>query len=339
MGGGLSFLLPLSEPTALLLTFPVTVLNVPDEPEPCNTLCTSAAFKFFLFYIADITIIVAGMLSEKLPTEIYIIAGRGAYPRLLAESARIQGVTHIVVIAFKKETDPRIEKIVDKVHWINLGQLGRMLDTMAATGIKHAVMAGQITPTHLFRVRMDAKLIALLKKLPERNADTIFGAIGDELKAIGIELLPASSFMQAHMPTTGLLSKRPPTETEMNDIQMGFHVAKATSGLDIGQTVVIKEGTILAVEAFEGTDATILRAGRLGGAGAVLIKVAKPGHDMRFDIPVIGLHTIKSLRKAKIAAVAIESGKAILLEREKIIDRMDALNIAFTVIDSKNKEQ
>jgi len=278
------------------------------------------------------------MLSEKLPTEIYIIAGRGAYPRLLAESARKQGVTRIVAIAFKKETDPIIEKVADEVHWINLGQLGRMLDTMAGTDIKHAVMAGQITPTHLFRVRMDAKLIALLKNLPERNADTIFGAIGDELKAIDIELLPASSFMQAHMPTAGLLSKRAPTKTEMNDIRMGFHVAKATSGLDIGQTVVIKEGTILAVEAFEGTDATILRAGKLGGAGAVLIKVAKPGHDMRFDIPVIGLHTIKSLRKAKIGAVAIESGKAILLEREKIIEHMDALNIAFTVMDSKNKE-
>jgi len=277
------------------------------------------------------------MNPTTLPTEITIIAGRGAYPRLLAESARTQGVTRIVAIAFKKETDPIIEKVADEVHWINLGLLGRMLDTMAATGIKHAVMAGQITPTHLFRVRMDAKLIALLKKLPERNADTIFSAIGDELKAIDIELLPASSFMKAHMPTAGLLSKRAPTETEMNDVRLGFHVAKVTSGLDIGQTVVIKEGTILAVEAFEGTDATILRAGKLGGAGAVLIKVAKPGHDMRFDIPVIGLHTIKALRKAKIGAVAIESGKAILLEREKIIERMNALNIAFTVMDSSTR--
>jgi DUF1009 family protein len=143
--------------------------------------------------------------------------------------------------------------------------------------------------------------------------------------------------MQALRPSEGLLSKRKPTDIEMNDIRLGFHVAKTTSGLDIGQTVVVKEGTILAVEAFEGTDATILRAGKLGGKGAVLIKVAKPGHDMRFDIPVIGLRTIKSLRKAKIGAVAIEAGKAILLERDKIIQSMDALNIAFIVMDSSTR--
>jgi len=135
------------------------------------------------------------------------------------------------------------------------------------------------------------------------------------------------------MPTEGVLSKREPTDVEMNDIRIGFRVAKATSGLDIGQTVVVKQGTILAVEAFEGTDATILRAGKLGGAGAVLIKVAKPGHDMRFDIPVIGLHTVRSLKKAGIAAVAVEAGKAILLEREEIVRQMDSMNIAFTVID------
>ncbi len=278
------------------------------------------------------------MNSAPLPTEIAIIAGKGVYPRLLAESARKQGVKRIMAVAFKKETDPVIESVVDAVDWIHLGQLGAMLNALAAMGIKHAVMAGQITPTHLFRVRMDAKLIQVLKRLPQRNAETIFGAIGDELNAIGVELLPASSFMQAHMPTAGVLSKREPTDEEMNDIRIGFHVAKATSGLDIGQTVVVKQGTILAVEAFEGTDATILRAGKLGGAGAVLIKVAKPGHDMRFDIPVIGLHTVKSLRKAKIGAVAVEADKAILLEREAIIQRLDAMDIAFSVINPKTME-
>ncbi len=273
------------------------------------------------------------MTESPLPTEIAIIAGKGAYPRLLAESARKQGVKRICAVAFKKETDPRINDVCDEVTWIYLGQLGALLKTLEATGIPHAVMAGQITPTHLFRVRMDAKLLDVLKRLPERNAETIFGAIGDELKAIGIDLLPASSFMQAHMPTEGVLSKREPTDVEMNDIRIGFRVAKATSGLDIGQTVVVKQGTILAVEAFEGTDATILRAGKLGGAGAVLIKVAKPGHDMRFDIPVIGPHTVKSLKKAGIGAVAVEAGKAILLEREEIVRQMDSMNIAFTVIE------
>ena len=292
----------------------------------------------FSFQLSAISFTLSPMNHPPLPTEIAIIAGKGAYPRLLAESARKQGVKRIVAVAFKKETDPRIETVTDEVRWIYLGQLGALLDALATTGIKHAVMAGQITPTHLFRVRMDAKLIEVLRRLPERNADTIFSAVGEELNAIGIDLLPASSFMQAHMPTAGVLSKRGPTDEEMNDIRIGFHVAKATSGLDIGQTVVVKQGTILAVEAFEGTDATILRAGKLGGPGAVLIKVAKPGHDMRFDIPVIGLHTVKSLRKAKIGAVAVESGKAILLERDEIIRRMDAMNIAFTVVDSTSLE-
>lgn len=277
------------------------------------------------------------MNSETLPTEIILIAGKGAYPRLLAESARTQGVTRIAAIAFRKETDPIIEKVADEVHWIYLGQLGHMLKAIEKTGIHHAVMAGQITPTHLFRVRMDSKLLAVLRNLPKRNADTIFGAIGDEMKAIGVSLLPASSFMQAHMPTAGLLSQRTPTPSEMNDISLGFQVAKTTSGLDIGQTVVIKEGTILAVEAFEGTDATILRAGKLGGAGGVVVKVAKQGHDMRFDIPVIGLRTIKTLRKAKISAVAVEAGKAILLEREAIIKKLNELDIAFVVMDSTKR--
>jgi DUF1009 family protein len=184
---------------------------------------------------------------------------------------------------------------------------------------------------------MDSKMLSVLRNLHQRNADTIFGAIGDELNAIGVSLMPASSFMQAHMPNAGLLSERAPTPGEMNDIRLGFHVAKTTSSLDIGQTVVIKEGTILAVEAFEGTDATILRAGKLGDKGAVVVKVAKQDHDMRFDIPVIGLHTIKALRKAKIGAIAVEAGKAILLEREEIIKKLNDLNIAFVVMDSSKR--
>jgi DUF1009 family protein len=141
------------------------------------------------------------------------------------------------------------------------------------------------------------------------------------------------------MPSAGLLSSRHPDDDEMNDIRLGFHVAKVTSGLDIGQTVVVKRGTILAIEAFEGTDATILRAGKLGGSGASLIKVAKPGHDMRFDIPVIGMRTVKSIRKAGISAVALEAGKAILLEREKIIQTLNAMNTALIVMDSSARKK
>jgi DUF1009 family protein len=277
------------------------------------------------------------MTNADLPKAITIIAGKGAYPRLLAESARFQGVSRIDAIAFRRETDPVIERVADHVHWIYLGQLGRMLEALKSAGNAHAVMAGQITPTHLFRVRMDSALLALLRKLPERNAHTIFAAIGEAIRRIGVTLLPASSFMEKHMPAAGLLSERSPSETETNDMRIGFEVAKTVSKLDIGQTVVIKEGTILAVEAFEGTDAAILRAGKLGGKGGVVVKVAKTGHDMRFDIPVIGLHTVKSIRKAGISAVAVEAGRAILLEREAVVDQLNKLNVAFKVMETNDE--
>jgi len=272
-------------------------------------------------------------MEQHPPEALGIIAGKGAYPHLLAESARQQGVRRVFAIAFKKETDPLIEKRADEVKWIHLGQFGAMLDALKASGVKHAVMAGQITPTHLFTIRMDAKMLELLRKLPARNADTIFGAVGDELKAIGIELLPASTFMEAHMPKAGLLSRRAPTDSEQRDIELGRHVALTTSGLDIGQTVVVKEGAILAVEAFEGTDETIERAARLGGPGIVIVKTAKKGHDMRFDIPVIGLHTMKVLKKARAAALAVEAGRSILLEREQVVEEANRLNLCMIAMD------
>lgn len=274
----------------------------------------------------------------NVPHAIGIIAGRGAYPLMLAESARQQGVQRLVAIAFRKETRPEIEALVDEVHWIRLGQYGHMLNELEQSGVKHAVMAGQITPTHLFRVRFDAKLIALLKKLRTRNAETIFGAVAADMQEIGVELTAASLFMETHMPEAGLLSRRAPTEREAADIELGFKIAKTTSALDIGQTVVVREGTVLAVEAFEGTDDTIRRAGRLSKSGSVVVKVAKPGHDMRFDIPVIGLHTMKVLRKAKASALALEAGRAIILEREQVIEQANAMGLCLTVVAGSGQE-
>ena len=274
----------------------------------------------------------------NVPHAIGIIAGRGAYPLMLAESARQQGVQRLVAIAFRKETRPEIEALVDEVRWIRLGQYGHMLNELEQSGVKHAVMAGQITPTHLFRVRFDAKLIALLKKLRTRNAETIFGAVAADMQEIGVELTAASLFMETHMPEAGLLSRRAPTESEAADIELGFKIAKTTSALDIGQTVVVREGTVLAVEAFEGTDDTIRRAGRLSKSGSVVVKVAKPGHDMRFDIPVIGLHTMKVLRKAKASALALEAGRAIILEREQVIEQANAMGLCLTVVDGGRED-
>ena len=210
-------------------------------------------------------------MTGPMPEPLGIIAGKGAYPRALAQSARSAGVPRLFAVAFKKETDPVINEVADEVVWMAVGQLKAMLDAFAASGMKQVVMAGQITPTHLFRVRPDKMMIDLLAGLRERNAHTIFSAVGDALQEIGIELKPASLFMEAAMPEAGVLTARAPSDAERSDIALGVRVAHTTSRLEIGQTVVIKDGTILAVEAFEGTDATIKRAGKLGGPGAVLI--------------------------------------------------------------------
>ena len=277
-------------------------------------------------------------VRDALPDELGLIAGRGSYPTTLAESARGQGVRRLVTVAFEGETDKRLETLSDETTWIRVGQLGSMLNALRDSGVKHTVMAGQLAPTKLFKVRMDKMMRDLLQDLPERNAQTIFGAIGDRLADIGIELLPASVFMESAMPAPGPLSARRLTESEQSDIELGVRVAKETSGLDIGQTVVVKQGTILAVEAFEGTDAAIERAAKLGGPGAVVIKMSKDQHDMRFDIPVIGIKTIELLARVQASALAVEAGRSIILEQADVRILADKHAIAVISIDTSGQE-
>ena len=283
-----------------------------------------------------------GTMSElssiPMPETLGVIAGLGSYPWQLARSAHAQGVKRVVAFAFKGETERVIAKHADEVVWMHLGSLQALLDAVRAKGVTKIVMAGQIKPTRLFSLRLDAKALAVLRTLKVRNAHTIFGAIGNELRAVGAELLPAYCFMETEMPAAGTLGRRAPDERELADIRLGAKVAKLTSGLEIGQTVVVKEGTVLAVEGFEGTDETILRAGRLGGPGAVVVKVAKLGHDMRFDIPIVGLRTFKMLKKAKISCLAVEAKRTILLEREKLVAEADRLGIAFVAFHAGETE-
>lgn len=273
------------------------------------------------------------------PDVLGVIAGRGTYPMQLADSAHKQGVGKVVAFAFKGETNPLIHYHADEVVWLHLGQLSKTIESFRERNIQYGVMAGQIKPTRLFNLRLDSRALCLLKNIKERNAHTLFGAVVSEFKQHGVELLPAYCFMESDMPPVGQLSSRVPDEREWEDIRLGIHVAKVTSGLDIGQTVVIKEGTILAVEGFEGTDATIRRAGKLGGPGAVVIKVAKQGHDMRFDIPVIGTRTFKMLKRAKISCLAVEAKRTILLEQEKIKQMADQMGISFLAVDMSGHEQ
>ena len=274
----------------------------------------------------------------EMPETLGLIAGGGSYPWQLARSAHAQGVKRVVAFAFKGDAERTIQKYADETVWVHLGQMEALKSAVRAAGVTKMVMAGQIRPTRLFQLRPDARALAILRGLKTKNAHTIFGALADELKTVGVDMLPAYCFMETEMPAAGLLGSRTPDEREQADILLGAKVAKVTSGLEIGQTVVVKDGTILAVEGFEGTDATILRAGKLGGDGAVVVKVAKRGHDMRFDIPIIGMKTFKSLKKAGASCLAVEAKRTILLEREKLAAEADRLGIAFTAFEAAPTE-
>jgi DUF1009 family protein len=249
-----------------------------------------------------------------------IIAGNGVYPRLLADSARKAGVKKIVAAAFTGETDPPLEQHVDLIDWMRVGQLNRLLKFFRTHDIHHAIMAGQIAPKNLFDLQPDWKALLLLGKLKERNAESIFAAIADELAKIDVELLPATTFLEDSLAPSGLIAGAKLSRHEEDDVDLGWKTAKEIARLDIGQTVIVKNGTIVAVEAFEGTNQTIKRGGALARNGAVMVKVAKPNQDIRFDVPVIGVETIRFATDAKLRVIAIEAGKTLLLEREPIIN-------------------
>ena len=268
------------------------------------------------------------------PESVILIAGKGAYPLELARAARLAGVKRLFLCAFKGETSRDLEPLADGAVWLHLGKIDDLLKALSSTGIRHAAMAGRITPSSLFSVRFDARTLDFLRGLKVKNAETIFGTVARLLREIGVDLLPAWYFMRSAMPAPGLLTSRPPTDTERHDIALGVKVAKVTSGLDIGQTVVIKDGVVLAVEAFEGTDAAILRAGDLGGPGGVVVKVAKLGHDERFDIPVVGPRTVESMRKARASVLAVEAGRTLLLERDKLIRAAEQASISIEAVET-----
>ena len=249
-----------------------------------------------------------------------IIAGNGVYPRLLADAARRAGVEKIIAAAFTGETDPVVAQHVDLIEWMRVGQLNRLLKFFNQNKVHHAIMAGQIAPKNLFDLRPDLKALLLLGKLKQRNAESIFAAIADELARIDVELLSATTFLEDSLAAAGLIAGSKLSRREEEDVDLGWQIAKEISRLDIGQTVIVKNGTVVAVEAFEGTNDTIRRGGALAREDAVMVKVAKPDQDMRFDVPVIGLETIRVAAEAKLRVIAIEAGKTLLLERELIVN-------------------
>ena len=249
-----------------------------------------------------------------------IIAGNGVYPRLLADAARKGGVKKLVAAAFIGETDPALEQHVDVLEWMRVGQLNRLLTFFRAQDIRHAIMAGQIAPKNLFDLRPDWKALMLLGKLKQRNAESIFAAIADELAKVNVDLLPATTFLEDSLAASGLVAGPKLSRNEEDDVDLGWEIAKEIARLDIGQTALVRSGTVVAVEALEGTNDAIRRGGELAGSGAVMVKVAKPSQDMRFDVPVIGVETIRISAEARLRVIAVEAGKTLLLERDAIVD-------------------
>jgi DUF1009 family protein len=262
-----------------------------------------------------------------------LIAGNGRFPFLVLEGARSQGI-EMAVIALKEEASPELEKIAKRLHWVSLGELSKTIELLQQEGVTQAVMAGQVKHNKIFSaIRPDWKLAKLLFSLPRKNTDALIGAVARVLEDEGIRLVDSTIFLKPLVPEPGILTRRAPSPHEAEDIVYGIGVARQIAGMDIGQTVVISDRACVAVEAMEGTDETIARAARItGGKPLVVVKVSKPGQDMRFDVPVIGLPTIEQMKTAGATALAMDAGRTLLFDREKLIEMADASGIAIEAI-------
>jgi DUF1009 family protein len=258
-----------------------------------------------------------------------LIAGNGRFPFLVLEGARSQGI-EMAVIAIKEEAAPDLEKIAKRLHWVSLGELSKTIELLQQEGVTQAVMAGQVKHNKIFSaIRPDWKLAKLLFSLPRKNTDSLIGAVARVLEEEGIQLVDSTLFLKPLVADAGVLTRRAPDEHEAEDIAYGLGVAREIAGMDIGQTVVIADRACVAVEAMEGTNETISRAARLtGGKPLVVVKVSKPGQDMRFDVPVVGLSTVEQMRVAGATALAVDAGRTLLFDRAKLIEVADAAGIA-----------
>lgn len=266
--------------------------------------------------------------------KLIVVAGAGAYPRHVIEGAKAAGVRNVIALAVKGSTERATWKAADSVHWVSLGEIAAGIRWMAGQGADGVIMAGQVNPLSLFRGRFDDEVKKWLAELDVKTAHTIFGKLIEKMAAHGLVTFPASCYMDGHMPGVGLLTERAPDEAELSDIRHASDVAHDVGVHDVGQTVMVKRGMVVAVEAFEGTNAAIRRGGKLGGKGAVVFKAAREGHDMRFDIPVVGLKTLKTMHRAGATALAFQAGRLVLLDRDEVVKYANAHSIAIVGIES-----
>ena len=269
-----------------------------------------------------------------------LIAGNGRFPFLVLDAARSMG-HDVTVIAAKEEAfadlNAAAARAQAEIHWVSLGQLGKCISLMKDAGVTHAVMAGQVKHTKLFAggILPDLKFMSLLARLPARNTDGLIGAVASVLKDEGIELIDSTCLLTPMLAAPGVMTRRGPTEEEQNDFEFGYGMADTVAGLDIGQTIAVKHRAVVAVEAMEGTDEVIGRAGHLAGPGVCIVKVAKPKQDMRFDVPVVGLATIHAMRLAGASALSIDAGLTLMFEREVMIRNAD--EAAITIIGREKR--
>lgn len=264
-----------------------------------------------------------------------IIAGNGIYPETFAKAARakVPGVK-IVAVAFHGETEPSLEEHVDVIEWVRVGQLSKLIKIFQREGVAECVMVGQIAPSNLFNLRPDMRILMMLAKVKKRNAESLFKALSDELAKEGVEVLNATTHLEHLLPKAGHVCGPKLKARAWEDAKYGFEIAKQSSGLDIGQSVVVRHGTVLAVEAFEGTNECILRGGQLGrGKSCTLAKVSKPNQDFRFDVPVLGTMTIETCIKAGVKVIACEAEATLILDREEVERMCDQLKVAIVAID------
>ncbi len=265
--------------------------------------------------------------------KIGLIAGNRKFPLLFAASAKRKGYS-VIAIAIKGDTSAGLKKLVDKIYWLNLADFHKIFSIFKSEGVKNVVMAGQISPTRLFskEINKSEELKQILASLKDKKADTLFGAVAQRLEAAGFNLLDSTTFIEEYLPKKGTLTKLQPDFDTWENIYFGLGLAKAVADLDIGQTVAVKSKAIVAVEAFEGTDNLILRAAKFGRGKIVIIKVSKPKQDMRFDIPVVGLKTVKNLTKAGARCLAFEADKTLFIDKEKSLELADRKGISIVAV-------
>ena len=264
-----------------------------------------------------------------------LIAGNGKFPFLVIEGAKKQGAS-LAVVAIKEETDKRIEEIAENVIWVGIGQLGKMISFFKKQGVSKAIMAGQVKHVQIFSGALpDLRMVKMLWNLPQRNTDALIGGVADEMAKEGIELIDSTYFIQDQLAEESVLTRRKPDQNEQGNIEYGLKIAGEIARLDLGQTIVVRAKACVAIEAMEGTDAVIKRAGELAKGKLTVVKVAKPNQDMRFDVPVVGVPTVQTMITAGATCLCLTAGKTLIFEKAEMLALADQHKIAIVAVKSE----